>query len=116
MTADQGLPGRGNVRAFKMRAIPRADLHRPAHRTTAQALSPARLRHAWPRVRAFDPEFLIDEGVIDPEDRDLFWFADSAEDAWRDILHWYEAAAHPLLPPAEGDPWEATEVRKEIES
>ena len=49
--------------------------------------------------RAFDPEFLVDEGVIDPEDRDLFWFADSAEEAWRDILRWYEASGRPLLPP-----------------
>lgn len=48
--------------------------------------------------RAFDPEFLVDEGVIDPEDRDLFWFAESAEDAWRDILYWYEAIGQPLLP------------------
>jgi len=42
--------------------------------------------------RTFDPEFLVDEGVIDPEDRDLFWFTESAEDAWRHILSWYEAA------------------------
>ncbi len=54
----------------------------------------------WRRV--FDPEFLVDEGVIDPEDRDLFWYAESAEDAWRDILDWYEAVGRPLLPPAEG--------------
>jgi len=51
----------------------------------------------WRRV--FDPEFLVDEGVIDPEDRDLFWFAESAEEAWRDILSWYEASGRPLLPP-----------------
>jgi len=51
----------------------------------------------WRRV--FDPEFLADEGVIDPEDRDLFWFADSAEQAWRDIIEWYEASGRPLLPP-----------------
>ncbi len=50
----------------------------------------------WRRV--LDPEFLVDEGVIDPEDRDLFWFADSAEDAWHDILDWYEASGRPLLP------------------
>ncbi len=49
--------------------------------------------------RAFDPEFLGDEGVIDPEDRDLFWFSESAKDIWRDILHWYEAAGRPLLAP-----------------
>jgi uncharacterized protein (TIGR00730 family) len=54
----------------------------------------------WRRV--FDPEFLVDEGVIDPEDRDLFWFAESAEDIWRDILAWYEAAGRPLFPPDVG--------------
>jgi len=54
----------------------------------------------WRRV--FDPEFLADEGVIDPEDRDLFWFADSAEDAWRDIIEWYEASGRPLLPSPAG--------------
>ena len=51
----------------------------------------------WRRV--FNPEFLVDEGVIDLEDRDLFWFSESAEDAWRDILSWYEASGRPLLPP-----------------
>jgi len=53
----------------------------------------------------FDPEFLVDEGVIDSEDRDLFWFAESAEDAWRGILDWYEAAGRPLLPPDCGTLW-----------
>jgi uncharacterized protein (TIGR00730 family) len=48
--------------------------------------------------RAFDPDFLVEEGVIDPEDRDLFWFAESAEEAWQGILRWYEAAGRPLLP------------------
>ncbi|UGY17887.1 LOG family protein [Bradyrhizobium septentrionale] len=47
--------------------------------------------------RAFDPDFLADEGVIDPEDRDLFWFAESAEEAWQSILRWHEAAGRPLL-------------------
>jgi len=51
--------------------------------------------------RAFDPEFLVEEGVIEPEDRDLLWFAESAEDAWRDILDWYEAVGRPLFPPTE---------------
>lgn len=44
----------------------------------------------WRRV--FDPDFLVDEGVIDPEDRDLFWFAETAEEIWADILRWYERA------------------------
>lgn len=47
--------------------------------------------------RAFDVEFLVDEGVIDPEDRELFWFAETAEDAWRGILHWHEANGEPLV-------------------
>lgn len=51
--------------------------------------------------RAFDPDFLVEEGVIDPEDRDLFWFAESAEEAWQGILRWYEAAGRPLLPVGE---------------
>jgi uncharacterized protein (TIGR00730 family) len=49
----------------------------------------------WRRV--FDPEFLVEEGVIDPEDRDLFWFAESAEQIWADILRWYEKMGRPLL-------------------
>ena len=39
--------------------------------------------------RAVDFDFLIEEGVIDPEDRDLFWFAETAEDVWNSILHWH---------------------------
>jgi uncharacterized protein (TIGR00730 family) len=45
----------------------------------------------------FNPQFLVDEGVIDPEDRDLFWYAESAEQAWQDILRWYETTGRPLL-------------------
>lgn len=52
--------------------------------------------------RLFDAEFLVDEGVIDPEDRELFWFAESADEIWRGILAWYEASGAPLLPPATG--------------
>jgi uncharacterized protein (TIGR00730 family) len=47
--------------------------------------------------RAFDVDFLVDEGVIDPEDRDLFWFAESAEDIWRGILRWHEVNGQPLI-------------------
>jgi len=46
---------------------------------------------------AFDPDFLVAEGTIDPEDRELFWFAETAEEIWRDILHWYDLAGRPLL-------------------
>jgi len=48
----------------------------------------------WRKV--FDPDFLVAEGVIDPEDRELFWFAETAEEIWHDILHWYELAGKSL--------------------
>jgi predicted Rossmann-fold nucleotide-binding protein len=41
-------------------------------------------------------DFLVDEGVIDPEDRDLFWFAETAQEIWDGILHWHEASGEPL--------------------
>jgi uncharacterized protein (TIGR00730 family) len=46
--------------------------------------------------RAVDFDFLLDEGVIEQEDRALFWFAETAEEIWRGILHWHEAAGEPL--------------------
>ena len=48
--------------------------------------------------RAFDVDFLVDEGVIEAEDRDLFWYAESAQDIWRGILQWHEANGTPLFP------------------
>lgn len=47
--------------------------------------------------RAFDVDFLVDEGVIDDEDRDLFWFAETAQDAWDGILQWHRYAGTPLV-------------------
>src|SRR5512140_3495252 len=47
--------------------------------------------------RAFSVDFLADEGVIDPEDRELFWYAESAQDIWNGILHWHEINGEPLL-------------------
>ena len=46
--------------------------------------------------RAFDADFLVDEGVIDPEDRDLFWFAETAQEIWDDIHRWYARAGRAL--------------------
>ncbi len=46
--------------------------------------------------RAFDVGFLADEGVIDVEDRELFWFAETATEIWDGILHWYDACSAPL--------------------
>src|SRR5262249_14171221 len=50
----------------------------------------------WRKV--LDLDFLVEQGTIDPEDRELFWFAETAEETWRGSLHWYEAAGRPLLP------------------
>jgi len=48
--------------------------------------------------RAFDPAFLEAEGTIDPEDRDLFWYAETADEIWSDIQTWYDRAGRPFLP------------------
>jgi uncharacterized protein (TIGR00730 family) len=48
----------------------------------------------WRRVVDFG--FLVDEGVIDAEDRDLFWFAETADEIWSSILDWYDACDTPL--------------------
>jgi len=46
--------------------------------------------------RAFNMEFLVDEGVIDAEDRELFWFAETATEIWDGIRHWHDASGAPL--------------------
>jgi predicted Rossmann-fold nucleotide-binding protein len=54
--------------------------------------------------RAIDFDFLVDEGVIEREDRELFWFAESAEDVWSSILAWHERRGTPLLVPCAPGP------------
>ncbi len=39
--------------------------------------------------RAVDFDFLADEGVIDQEDRELFFFAETAQEIWDGIQHWH---------------------------
>jgi uncharacterized protein (TIGR00730 family) len=46
--------------------------------------------------RAVDLDYLVEEGVIDPEDRDLFWYAEDAEAIWSGIIAWYEKMGTPL--------------------
>lgn len=53
-------------------------------------------RQYWQAV--FDPDFLITEGVIDPEDRELFWYAESAQEIWDGIQTWHETAGESTLP------------------
>jgi uncharacterized protein (TIGR00730 family) len=47
-------------------------------------------RSYWERV--FDVEFLVSEGTIEPEDRELFGYAETAEEAWEMICRWHAAA------------------------
>ena len=49
----------------------------------------------WKRV--FDPDFLVDEGTIAPDDRTLFSYAESAWEIWDCIQGWYELAGRPLV-------------------
>jgi uncharacterized protein (TIGR00730 family) len=49
----------------------------------------------WRRV--FDAEFLVQQGMIEVEDRALFSFAESAGQAWETILAWHEARGTSLL-------------------
>ncbi|WP_019939554.1 LOG family protein [Bordetella sp. FB-8] len=41
----------------------------------------------WRKV--FDADFLAESGGIDEEDRELFWYAESAQEAWDGILAWH---------------------------
>ena len=47
---------------------------------------------------AVNIDFLVDEGVIDIEDRDLFWFAETADDIWLGLQDWYLRNNDKLLP------------------
>jgi uncharacterized protein (TIGR00730 family) len=49
----------------------------------------------WRRV--FDVEFLAAEGTIDPEDAELFNFAETAEEIWNIICNWYERSGESLF-------------------
>jgi uncharacterized protein (TIGR00730 family) len=49
----------------------------------------------------FDPDFLVAEGVIDAEDRELFWYAESAQEIWDGIQTWHRTAGLSALPAEE---------------
>ncbi|HEY1364228.1 MAG TPA: TIGR00730 family Rossman fold protein [Xanthobacteraceae bacterium] len=46
--------------------------------------------------RAIDMDFLVEEGVIAPEDIELFSFAENAREIWDGILAWHAARGQPL--------------------
>jgi len=47
--------------------------------------------------KAFDVRFLLEEGVIDAEDEELFWYAETAPEIWEGILKWHESNGTPLF-------------------
>jgi len=51
--------------------------------------------------KAIDFEFLQEEGVIAPEDLDVFKFATNAEEAWEHILSWHKDQGNPLFDESE---------------
>jgi uncharacterized protein (TIGR00730 family) len=55
--------------------------------------------------QAINVDFLMAEGVIDAEDRDLFWFAETADDIWDGIQQWYRACGRPLLSGVDSSRW-----------
>lgn len=52
-------------------------------------------REYWEKL--IDFELLEEEGTVDPEDRELFWFAESAQEAWDGMQAWHEANKTPLF-------------------
>jgi uncharacterized protein (TIGR00730 family) len=49
----------------------------------------------WRRV--FDADFMVSEGVIAPEDRLLFCYAETADQIWTEICTWHRSAGQALL-------------------
>jgi len=48
----------------------------------------------WRKV--FNIDHMVEEGVIDEEDRALFWYAETAEDIREGMLCWHETNGEPL--------------------
>ncbi len=56
----------------------------------------------WRKLVDFD--FLVDEGMIDPEDRELIAFAETAQEIWDHILAWYEDRRRSVFDLSDPDP------------
>jgi len=52
-------------------------------------------REFW--QRAVNMQFLAESGLIDPEDSELFWYAETAQEIWDGIVDWYTRSGAPLL-------------------
>jgi len=51
-------------------------------------------REFW--SRAVDFEFLVDEGVITPRDKELFSYAETGPEIWDSIVDWHKVSGQPL--------------------
>ena len=49
----------------------------------------------WQELIKFD--FLVSEGMVAAEDRDLFVYAETADQAWQHVLQWHQANGAPLF-------------------
>ncbi|UHD17927.1 LOG family protein [Thiocapsa bogorovii] len=49
----------------------------------------------WRRV--FDIDYLLEVGSIDAEDIELFWYAETAAEAWNGIRHWHRVNGSALF-------------------
>lgn len=47
--------------------------------------------------RAVDVDFLVEEGMIDLEDRGLFWYSETATEIWEGIRQWHHRAGSTAL-------------------
>ena len=55
----------------------------------------------WSQLANFD--FLIEEGMVAPEDLEIFHLVKNAKEAWRAILNWYKEQGEPLFLAGERD-------------
>jgi uncharacterized protein (TIGR00730 family) len=57
-------------------------------------------RAYWARL--IDFAYLMEQGAIDIEDREIFWYAETAKDAWQGILDWYRESGEPIVTEEDG--------------
>lgn len=62
----------------------------------------------WRNV--FDADYLTEVGSIAPEDAELFWYAETAAEAWADIKTWHQSNGSTLFE-SEDTPWTQGEAR-----
>jgi len=48
-------------------------------------------------TRTIDIDFMVSEGTLSEEESKLFWYCETAEEAWRSILNWYDERGRGLF-------------------